>query len=221
MWWMKDWTPGIERLALRWQMWRVRFIWRKRRVYIHAWDIYAHMYLHVHIYLLTCFVQKIKYVLFHIKCTKHLGGRGDEGEKNKGCLHIRWIQAGRTETVWGARVLTPNCVQETQCLIQGQKGSSSGQFSRLQSGVLFIKGLSFVTASSFWAATNKSCHPLYHSLTALQTLGWSLCSQVWNTVAWHIMKQNFCISNNSKRAAWNNLEMLWQLRRAVFCVGVG
>lgn len=68
-------------------------------MYIHAWDIYAHMYLHVHIYLLTCFVQKIKYVLFHIKCTKHLGGRGDEGEKNKGRLHIRWIQAGRTEIV--------------------------------------------------------------------------------------------------------------------------
>lgn len=161
--------------------------------------IYMHIYLYVYIYIFIsiCFVQKIKYVLFYTKCTKHLGGRGDEGEKNTECFHVRWIQAGRTEIVWGAGVLTPNCIQETQCLVEGQKGSSSGQFSRLQSRVLFIKGLSLWQLLPSETATNKGCHPLYHSLTTLQTLGWTLYIQVWNTVVWHIMKQDFSISNNS------------------------
>lgn len=102
----------------------------------------------IYAFINICFVQKIKYVLFYTECTKHLGGRGDEGEENEERLHGRWIQA-RTEIVRGARVLTPNCIQETQCPVQGQKGSSSGQSSRVAEQSSLHQRSVLVAASSF------------------------------------------------------------------------
>lgn len=133
------------------------YLEKKKCIYTCVWYICIYILVCIYIYISICFVQKIKYVLFYTKCTKHLGGHGDEGEKNTECLHVRWIQAGRTEIVWGAGVLTPNCIQETQCLVEGQIQwpvlPVAEQSSFHQRPVL-------VTASSFWDRHKQRLPPL-------------------------------------------------------------
>lgn len=59
-----------------------------RYMCMYAYIIY-NAYTCMRIYLLTCFAQKIKYMIFLINSTKHPGGHGDEGEKNEEGLHVR------------------------------------------------------------------------------------------------------------------------------------